>query len=502
MGLFEHRIETVLREGATMRPDSTALIDGDTHWTYAACAAAARQYARMLQHHDLGYGDRVALLLDKSRDTVAAFFGAWIAGGIVVPVNTELKQHQIDHILCDSGARLLVTTSRKLRQLDTAAFAGQVLCIDEPMEETLPALTAIPDQANPDDPAVILYTSGSTGKPKGILVSHRNLFAGARIVAGYLGLQPEDRILCVLPFNFDYGLNQMLSGFYTGARIVLHNGALPADICRALVDHRITVFAGVPPLWLQLMSRFSPLKQTALPDLRLITNSGGAFPQNLLAAYRETLPHCHIVLMYGLTEAFRSSYLPPEELAARPGSMGRAIPHTRLSVVDAAGDPCPADTPGELLHQGPTVALGYWNNARATAAVFRPDPMADTAGARAVYSGDVVRRDREGWFTFVARADQMLKVQGFRLSPEEVEEVAYASNLVTEVIVVPFYDAQQHCRLRLHVVPKEAATFQKAALAAYCRQHMPRYMVPHDIVLHQALPRTATGKIDRKQVSS
>lgn len=502
MPLFNQRIEDVLRESATLHPERLALIDGEQTWRYDECESAARQYARLFQHHGLNYGDRLAVLLDKSHEMVAAFFGAWLAGAMVVPINGELKQTQIDHILSDSGAAMLVTHTRKLRRLDLSAYSGHVLLLDQPDEETLPSFTAIPQHADPHDPAVILYTSGSTGKPKGILISHRNLYAGARIVSGYLGLQAEDRILSVLPFNFDYGLNQLLGGFFVGACIVLQNGALPADIHRNLIEHQVTVLAGVPPLWLQLMSRFSPLPQNPPPHLRLMTNSGGAFPQALLQRYRETLPNCRIVLMYGLTEAFRSTYLPPEDLATFPGSMGRAIPHTRISVVDPHGAACAPGEPGELIHFGPTVAMGYWNNPRATAAVFRPDPLGETPGGRVVYSGDIVRAGADGRFTFVARGDQMIKVQGFRLSPEEVEEQAYNSGLLAEVVVQAVYQENGDCRLRLHVVPKEPVGFTEAQLAAYCRQTMPRYMLPHEIVVHQALPRTATGKIDRKQVSS
>ncbi len=502
MPLFDHRIEDVLRESATLNPARLALVDGDQSWRYDECDSAARQYARLFQHHDVTYGDRIAVLLEKSHEMVAAFFGAWLAGAIVVPINGELKQTQIDHILEDSGAGVLVSHTRKLRRLKCDGFKGRVLLLDQPDEETLPSFTAIHQHADPQDPAVILYTSGSTGKPKGILISHRNLYAGARIVAGYLGLQADDRILSVLPFNFDYGLNQLLGGFFAGACLVLQNSALPADIHRSLIDHQITVLAGVPPLWLQLMSRFSPLRNEPPPHLRLITNSGGAFPQALLQAYRETLPNCRIVLMYGLTEAFRSTYLPPEDLAAQPGSMGRAIPHTRISVVDHHGEACAPDQPGELIHSGPTVAIGYWNNPRATAAVFRPDPFGETPGGRVVYSGDIVRAGDDGRFTFVSRGDQMIKVQGFRLSPEEVEEQAYNSGLLAEVLVQAVYADNGHCSLRLHVVPKDPAGFVAGKLAAYCRQTMPRYMVPGEIVVHQSLPRTATGKIDRKQVSS
>jgi acyl-CoA synthetase (AMP-forming)/AMP-acid ligase II len=348
-----------------------------------------------------------------------------------------------------------------------------------------------------ETPAAILYTSGSTGRPKGILLSHANLLAGARIVSSYLEIAPDERILSVLPFSFDYGLNQLLCAVQNGATLVLARSNLPADICRTMQAKRITALAGVPPLFIQLMDRHSPLAKTALPDLRYLTNSGGVFPVELVRRYRAQLPHVRLYLMYGLSEAFRSTYLPPSEVDRIPSSMGRAIPETEILVIDEHGEECDVDVVGELVHRGPTVALGYWNDAAATARVFRPDPTDPSSPERVVYSGDLVKKDADGFLYFCGRRDQLIKSFGYRISPDEVEELLLASGLVREVAVRGEADPVAGARVEAHVVPADAATFDPEALLAHCRRTMPRYMVPRALHVRDSLPRTASGKLDR-----
>jgi acyl-CoA synthetase (AMP-forming)/AMP-acid ligase II len=273
-------------------------------------------------------------------------------------------------------------------------------------------------------------------------------------------------------------------------------------ICEALRDHRVTALAGVPPLWAQLMSRLSPLTQMSLPDLRLITNSGGTFPVELVRRYRQHLPHTRVFLMYGLSEAFRSTYLPPDEVDARPTSMGRAIPETEIYVVgDDGRDVGPGGGTGELVHAGPTVALGYWNDEAATARAFRPHPW-EASAPKVVYSGDQVRRDREGYLYFVGRRDHMLKCNGHRVSPDEVEEVLYASGLVDEAAALGEPDPNAGTRIVAHDVPRVARPDLERALLTHCRRELPRYMMPARIVVTDSLPRTASGKLDRKRLAA
>jgi acyl-CoA ligase (AMP-forming) (exosortase A-associated) len=501
------RIENCLLQWAAEPPPREALIAGERKLEYGDVIAAASRLSKDLAARGVEPGDRVAIYFGHVHEAVVGLFGAWIAGAVAVPVNGALKNPQVAHILEHSESRALVTEKRMLTRLDaeTRALAPVVEVRDEPRRESAASVRDRADLPGGAAPAAILYTSGSTGRPKGILLSHDNLLAGTRIVARYVGIRSDERILSVLPFSFDYGLNQLLTAFDRGATLVLQRSHLPADVCRSLVEQRISGLAGVPPLWIELMDRRSPMSGIDLPHLRYITNSGGTFPADLARRFRARWPHVRMFLMYGLSEAFRSSYLAPEEVDRRPDSIGKAIPETELLVLDENGRECAPGSPGELVHRGPTVALGYWRDAEATARVFRPDPAAPGAGRRIVYSGDVVKRDAEGFLYFVGRRDQLIKCQGYRVSPDEVEELIHASKLVSEVAVLGVPDPRSGAAIVAHVVPidrGDEAKFDREALLEYCRRNMPPYMVPKVIEVHAALPRTASGKMDRRALSA
>jgi acyl-CoA ligase (AMP-forming) (exosortase A-associated) len=497
-----NRIEDALFAGALRSPVKDVVVDGDHHLSFARLAGTTGSLAINLAAQGLSRGDRVAIFLDKTIESVVALYATWIAGAVAVPINEGLRATQVRHILDDSGSKLLISQPRKLAGIEPSAHEGvpnlqiDLAALNDGQPDPRP-----PGLPGGNEPAIILYTSGSTGRPKGILISHANLLAGARIVARYLQLREDERILSVLPFSFDYGLNQLLTAVGQAATIYLLRSHFPADICRALERFEITGLAGVPTLWIQLMQRHSPLPQRSFPHLRYITNSGGVFPVELVKRYREHLPQTRIYLMYGLSEAFRSTYLPPEEIDRRPGSMGRAIPETEILVVRDDGTECGPDETGELVHAGPTVALGYWNRPEATEAVFRTDPRhADGGVPKVVYSGDLVCRDTEGFLTFVGRRDQQIKSHGYRISPEEVEEAIQLSRMVAEVIVRGIPDEVAGMAVEAHVVPRDPGAFSVEELLRYCEAEMPRYMVPRRIQVHGALPRTSSGKVDRKNV--
>lgn len=509
---IESRLWDRAGDGSASAP-APAVIDGERTISYATLAAHAQRFGGVLARAGVRPGDRVALYLDKTVEYVTALYGIWSAGAVAVPVHESLKSRQVEYILRHSGSQVVVTEKRRLRSLDAAAVAG-VRTIDVPRVDGQGALEAIypwshnaPMYLGGAEPAALLYTSGSTGAPKGILITHENLRVGAEIVAGFLGLNRDDRILSVLPFGFDYGLNQLLGAVEVGAALYLLRSPLPSDICRALVQHRITGLAGVPTLWIQLMQDHSPLPQTELPALRYITNTGGVFPPALVARYRAAFPQLSIYLMYGLSEAFRSTVLPPEEVARRPDSIGRAIAHTEILVLDESGEECAPGVSGELVHCGPTVALGYYNDAEATARVFRKDPRGERLGVandatRVVYSGDMVRRDAEGFLYFVGRRDQQIKRLGHRISPDEIEALVQASGLVAEVVAAAVPDPVAGQAVILHVVPLAGTPFSLDGLWVYCRNEMPSYMQPGAIKVHGAMPRTTTGKLDRQQVTA
>ncbi|MES2900216.1 MAG: acyl-CoA ligase (AMP-forming), exosortase A system-associated [Pseudomonadota bacterium] len=494
---------------ARLTPAAEALVHGARRLDYAALAGAVTAAAQVLLGCRIARGERVAVYMEKRVEHVTACYGAALAGAVFVPVNPLLKPGQVAHILGDCEVRILVTTPERLRLLEpvlanlpalrTVLVAGAAelprlagLSV-EPWEQ--PPGELAPHRVIDTDMAAILYTSGSTGKPKGVVLSHRNLVAGAVSVASYLALDSADRVLAALPLSFDYGLNQLTSAFHAGACVVLINHLFARDIARAVAEESITGLAAVPPLWMQL----AQLDWPADCSLRYLTNSGGAMPRPTVQALRAALPQAELFLMYGLTEAFRSTYLAPAELARRPDSMGRAIPNAEVLVVRPDGSLCDPDEPGELVHRGALVAMGYWNDPLKTAERFRPAPGQDPAlplPEMAVWSGDTVRRDPEGFLYFVGRADDMIKVSGYRVSPTEIEEAAYASGLATEVAA---FGVAHPALGQAVVLVALAPPGSEGALLKHCQQHLPTYMAPAHIALRtDALPRNPNGKIDRK----
>jgi acyl-CoA ligase (AMP-forming) (exosortase A-associated) len=496
-------------DAAACTPAAQALVHG-RHWLdYAALAHEVTLAAQRILDLGVQRGERVAIYLEKRVENVAAMFGASLAGAVFVPVNPLLKAEQVLHILNDCNVRLLVTSPERLPALAPLLarcpdLRAVLVTGTETFEASIPvsawearaAHCDLPARAIDADVAAILYTSGSTGKPKGVVLSHRNMVAGAVSVAGYLDITTADRILAVLPLSFDYGLSQLTCAFYRGATAVLLNHLFARDIVRAVAEEGITGLAAVPPLWNQL----ARLEWPAATTLRYLTNSGGAMPGATLARLRAALPAAEVFLMYGLTEAFRSTYLPPSDIDRRPGSMGRAIPNAEVLVVRPDGSLCADDEPGELVHRGALVALGYWNDPAKTAERFRPAPGRSSAlplVEMAVWSGDTVRRDADGYLYYIGRDDDLIKVSGYRVSPAEIEEALHASGLVDDVAVfgVPHPELGQAIVV-LAVASEELAT---AVLLKECQSRLPAYMVPAHIGLRSdAFPRNPNGKLDRK----
>ncbi|MBB5606527.1 MULTISPECIES: acyl-CoA ligase (AMP-forming), exosortase A system-associated [unclassified Janthinobacterium] len=483
--------------------------------SYTELARRVRDCASALLSLGLRRAERVAVYLEKCPENVTAMFGAAAAGGVFVPVNPLLKPQQLAYILADCNVSILVTSRERLAQLAPALAACPDLRTiivtghDELPASALPIMAwksllaagadipMAPHVVIDTDMAAILYTSGSTGRPKGVVLSHRNMVSGALSVASYLRNTPEDRILCVLPLSFDYGLSQLTTAFASGACAVLMNYLLLRDIIETVEQEAITGLAAVPPLWIQLSQLSWPLSS----PLRYITNSGGAMQRSTIEHLRLSLPRTQIFLMYGLTEAFRSTYLAPEQLERRPDSIGQAIPNAEVLVLRPDGSVCEADEPGELVHRGALVALGYWNDAARTAERFKPLP-AQTAGLvvpeLAVWSGDTVRRDADGYLYFVGRNDDMIKTSGYRVSPAEVEEVVYASGLVGEAAALGVPHPVLGAAIALLVTAAPGVELSRDALLAACRLRLPAYMVPVYIVIRgDCLPRNPNGKIDR-----
>jgi len=509
-------LHELIFNSAQRDPNRDAISHNSSNLSYAELANLVSQAAKGFRALGLERQDRVAVFLPKRFETVIALFATVAAGGIFVPINPVLKPPQVSHILRDSGARLLVTTNTRALQLKDAISQCPDLTsivVTEPMGEGTAERFSIDillwqevmnlNKASPrfrtidTDIAGLLYTSGSTGSPKGVVLSHQNMVIGAKSVAQYLENTASDRILCVLPFSFDYGFSQISTAFVVGACCVLMDYLLPNEVIKKVSSEKITGLAAVPPLWIQLTQCTWPSE--AIESLRYITNSGGRMPKATLDTLRRSLPQTKVYLMYGLTEAFRSTYLPPEELDRRPESIGKAIPSAEILVLREDGSPCDIDESGELVHRGSLVARGYWNNPEMTAKRFRPFKTHNSPvpiPEIAVWSGDTVSMDKEGFLYFIGRKDEMIKTSGYRVSPTEIEEVIYASGMVREAAAVGLPHPILGQAIAVVIVPREDE-LDNEALIQECKKNLPLYMVPTHVEIRASLPRNPNGKIDR-----
>ena len=512
---------------AKRTPDAAALSYGGQTLSYGQLQAQVAHAAAALNALGLGRGERVAIYLEKRFETVVASFAAPAAGGVFVPMNPLLKAEQVAFIAQDCDVQVLLTSPERLnlllQQLPSCPSIKHIILTSPAAQPpALPEGVRLhdwsrlletplcePHRVIDTDICAILYTSGSTGLPKGVVLSHRNMVAGAKSVASYLENKADDTLLAALPLSFDAGFSQLTTAFHVGARVVLLNYLLPRDVLKAMERERVTGLTAVPPLYIQLSQLEWPASITE--HLRYFANTGGRMPRETLDLLRQRAPRSLPFLMYGLTEAFRSTYLPPSEVDRRPDSIGKAIPNAEILVLREDGSPCDVDEPGELVHRGALVGQGYWNDAEKTAERYKLLP-AGTAGRAsglqlpeyAVFSGDTVRRDAEGFLYFIGRRDEMMKTSGYRVSPTEVEEILYATKRVGECVAFGVDHPSLGQAIQVIVTaPAGADGVDIAALQQDCRQRMPAYMVPAGFEVQTGpLPRNPNGKIDRKLLST
>ena len=519
-------------------PAAIALSSGGLHLSYGDLNAKVNQFAAGLLSLGVQRGERVAIYLEKRFETVIASFGAPAAGAVFVPVNPLLKAEQVAFILRDCNVRVLVTSPERhalMKGVLTDCLDLRHVVLTEAAISTSSGedsssalykdvagalmLSSWSDLLNSPprtghrvidyDMAAILYTSGSTGKPKGVVLSHRNMVAGAKSVASYLQNGPQDTLLAALPLSFDAGFSQLTTAFHTGARVVLLNYLMPRDVLKTMEREKVTGLTAVPPLYIQLTQLEWPAAINE--NLRYFANTGGRMPRETLNLLRQRAPRASPFLMYGLTEAFRSTYLPPEEVDRRPDSIGKAIPNAEILVLRDDGTPCDPEEPGELVHRGALVGMGYWNDAEKTAERYKL--LASDAPGRqpglqlpeyAVFSGDTVRKDAEGFLYFIGRRDEMMKTSGYRVSPSEVEEILYATQMVGECVAFGVEHPSLGHAIHLIATPASGVgAIDLNSLMFECRARMPAYMVPAGVeVVAGPLPRNPNGKIDRKLLSS
>jgi acyl-CoA ligase (AMP-forming) (exosortase A-associated) len=516
----EFTFNDLLHNAVERDPSKVAIVDGKSEHTYEDLSRESDALAAALQDAGVAKGERVGILMDKYWEAIVAMLAATRIGAAFVNVNPMLKPPQVRYIAEDCDIRVMIGDSSKLDDMepktaerafyrgekpDSPGVSGELVDLAEVLHGgDKPKNVSVSEV----ELATILYTSGSTGMPKGVSTSHRNFVSGAQIVSTYLENTSDDRILSALPLNFDAGLNQFTTSLRVGATLALLRSRLPGDLLKGLRRHEITGVTGVPPLWSLLLRGSKSIEEEPLTRLRYIANTGGRIPQANLDELRRLLEPSgtKIYLMYGLTEAFRSTYLPPEEIDRGTECIGKAIPDTQIMVINKQGEECAPGEVGELVHRGPTVAMGYWGKEEATRKAYRPNPLAPPElldVERVVYSGDQVRRDEEGFLYFVGREDAMIKSQGYRMSPEEIENLLIGSGLVHEACAFGVPDPNVGHQVMAVVSLKNGGDEDVLEeIRGYTVKNGPPYMVPKEIIVRDELPKTPSGKIDRKGISN
>ncbi len=491
-------------------PDKTAVVGGEQRLTYAQLLERALRFAAALQAHGVRRGDRVALFLENTPDTVVGIYGALYAGAAFMVINPQTKGDKLHYVLADSGATAVLSEGRlaqlvtqlrsTLPDLQTVIHTG-----DEELEGSLalePLLASAAPRPEapgtiPPDLAALVYTSGSTGNPKGVMLSHQNMVFAQGSLVEYLRLDDSDRIICLLPLAFDYGLYQVLMSVHLGATVVLEQSfAFPAAIVKRVVEEEVTVFPGVPTVFATLLSlhRRSPI---AMPTVRRYTNTAAHLPDEYVPGMLEMSPQALIYKMYGLTECKRVCFLEPELVLQKPSSVGKAIPGTETYLLDDDGDEVPPGKTGVLYVRGPHVMMGYWNLPEQTAHMLKPGKY---PGERVLCTHDYFRKDDDGFLYFMGRSDDIIKSRGEKVSPVEVENALATVPGVRESAVIGVPDELLGEAVRAYVVLDEGAQMTELQFKRHAMARLENFMVPRDVVFVNDLPKTATGKVRKKSL--
>ena len=504
-------LQDSLIEGAQRTPDKEIVVTPARRYTYGEFLDASLRLATAMQGLGLERGDRVVIYVDNTTENTIAIFATLLAGGVFVVVNAQTKEEKLAYILDDSGASLLVTESglspTAAKALAKDGSVRATICVGEPDEQ----LTALdldkliadndpsprPTGVIPLDLAALIYTSGSTGEPKGVMMTHQNMVFAAGSIAQYLRLEPSDRIICLLPLAFDYGLYQLLMSVRIGGTLVLERSfAFPTQALNRVEEEQVTVFPGVPTVFATLLAMRS---RRELPAIRSVTNTAAALPPAFHDGLKEFFPNALIFRMYGLTECKRVSYLEPELLAEKPTSVGKAIPGTETMVLRADGTPVEPGETGVLHVRGPHVMAGYWRMPDLSAHMLKDGTL---PGERILCTHDLFRIDEDGFLYFVGRSDDIIKTRGEKVSPIEVENALYSIEGVKEAAVIGIPDELLGEAIRAYVVLQKGVVLTDQEIIRSCRAKIENFMVPKEVVLTDELPRTDTGKIRKKGLAA
>jgi amino acid adenylation domain-containing protein len=508
------RIEHFLESSARQFPDKVALVAGGSRVTYRELDEASSSLAAGLQAAGLSRGDRVVIVAENSWETVVSFFGALKAGGVVCMVGRSTKAEKLAFIIHDCRATVLIAHDAALpvvRQaveysssLNAVVIAGERDLAGVAGAARLSDLLRTPASSKGHagislDLALLIYTSGSTGTPKGVMMTHQNVVAAIRSITTYLENSADDVILNVLPVAFNYGMGQILAAIKVGATLVLEKSfAFPQAVFETMRVENVTGFPLVPTM-AAVIAQMRDLKPGMFPSLRYITNAAAALPTAHLHKILELFPSAQFFSMYGLTECNRGLFLPPQELTARPASVGVAIPGTEAYIVDESGAKLPPGRVGELVIRGPHVMKGYWENPEATAKALRPGPY---PWENVLHTGDLFRMDEDGFLYFVSRMDDIIITRGEKVSPKEVENVLYTLPGVREAVVIGAPDEMLGNAIKAVVCLEEGAQLTASAVIRHCASRLEDFMVPKLVEIRGELPKTESGKINRREAAS
>jgi long-chain acyl-CoA synthetase len=471
---------------------AVALIYGAETMTYAALRDQVTRTAAGLLSRGHVKGDRIGLCSENSSFFVAAYLGIIRAGLVAVPFQTDLTQDTFGKIVAEAGLKEVLASKRQAKRLSPWATTARVPMLTEVIPFASPAASAIewPAIDPARDLAALMFTSGSTGAPKGVVVSHRNIECNTEDIISYLGLAREDRVMVVLPFHYCFGASLLHTHLMAGASLVLNNNfkLFPETVLQEMLGKECTGLAGVPSTY-QILLRKSRFRQLAFPRLRWLQQAGGKLPNACIGEIQTSFPQVRYYLMYGQTEATaRLSYLPPERLADKLGSIGKGLSSTRLEVVKPDGTPVRpgSEETGEIVASGDNITQGYWNDPHETAKYFRDGRL---------HTGDIARMDSDGFIYIVEREREMIKSGGNRVSAKEVEDVIAEIPVIVEVAVVGLPHELLGESINAFVVVAPHSTVTPEDIQSYCNSRLPLFKVPERVFIIDAMPHNGAGKV-------
>lgn len=511
------QLEELLEQTAARCPDKVALVCEGRRLTYREIESDANRFAHGLIARGVKRGDRVVLFLDNCVEAATAIWGVLKAGAVFVMANPTTKPDKLTYLLNNCRATVLVAQSRRLRGFescwDEAPYLSLLVTVGD-ADATGGPITVVswsqliaehagqvlppPKRCIDVDLAALVYTSGSTGNPKGVMLTHHNMVSANRSITTYLRNTPDDVVLNVLPLSFDYGLYQWLMCCNYGGTLVLEKSfTYPHATLERIVTEKVTGFPIVPTIAAILLQM--DLAKYDLSGLRYFSNTGAAFPVEYIQRLRRLLPHVTIFSMFGLTECKRVSYLPPEEIDRRTGSVGKAMPNCEVMILDEQGAVVAPHEVGELVVRGSNVMKGYWDAPEETARRLRPGRIPHEMW---LYTGDLFRADDEGFLYWVGRKDDIIKSRGEKVSPREVEETLLQHPGIAEAAVIGVDDPVLGQAIRAVIRLHAGMELTSRDVMLHCRQYLEDFMVPQQVEICAALPKTPNGKIDKKLLAT